>query len=148
MKQKPAECNGCPLFYSGQGFVPDLFVRGSEVLQISMYPDTMEQKTGTPGEGMFSDQYYRAYAKYAGQVEVSQAHVIRCRGQIGTKLPTGKAQKDAVAFCRVHDRIPTTAKLIVYRGEDVKRHLRPDVKGEWRGFILGSKGGFEVDKEG
>jgi hypothetical protein len=87
---------------------------------------------------MTVEDYYNKFEKYAGPTPKSYARVIRCRGQKGTKLPTGKRQKDGAKFCRQYDKIPSSTELIMFAGEDVARQLRPDLTShkDWRGFIL------------
>lgn len=139
MKRKPTTCEGCPLYRDGWGWVPDKIVEGSEVLVVSIFPTTYETRTGIPRAGSVIENHEGKYERYAGPVERSYAHLVRCRGQKGTALPKGRALKDGVAYCRQYDNIPDSTKLIVLNGIDVGKQLRPDVGVtqviKWRGFV-------------
>jgi hypothetical protein len=139
MYTKPPYCYDCPIYADGKGFVPDHIVPGSKIAAVYMYPSTYEIRTGEIGSGFVAEQYTREHEQYSGPVKVSKMHVIRCRGQQGVKLPTGKIQAEAVKYCRGLDDIPAHVDRLVYVGKDVMRHLRPDVKGEWRGHLIPKK---------
>lgn len=136
--KKPASCEACPLYGNGEGWVPDLETPDAEVLIIGLFPSQYEATTGEPGVGMTVEEYATQFEKYAGQVLFSRANVVRCRGTRGVKLPTGKKLREGALFCRQYDRWSPAIKLVVYCGEDVAKHLRPDIKSplHWRGYTL------------
>jgi hypothetical protein len=143
VKRKPDSCLGCALYKDGYGFVPDLINEDAEVIVFSMFPTTYESRVGQIRTGMVIDQYHGSYEKYAGPIQKSYSHVIRCRGQKGTPLPRGKALKDGAEFCRQYDVIPEATKLVVLNGLQAGKTVRPDMGvtriQRWRGFIYPPK---------
>ena len=135
---KPKECSLCVLAGDMNGFVPDKLIEGAPVMAITMFPSQWESTKGTAREGLTVQDYEQQFEKYAGTVSKSYANVVRCRAQKGVKLPTGKKLREGALFCRQYDKIPESTKLVVFVGEDVAKHLRPDVPKPltWRGFTL------------
>ena len=135
--QKPPTCQGCPLYGDGLGWVPDV-LRPVSTLVITMFPTTYEATRGVPRVGVTVDKYVADYERYAGSEPLSYANVVRCRAQRGTKLPTGVKLREGALFCRQYDIIPPETKVLVFQGEDVVKHLAPDVPKPltWRGFLL------------
>ncbi len=140
-EQKPSSCQQCPLYGDGLGWVPDLIRESAEVLVITMFPSQYEATQGVPRIGIAVEEYQREYERYAGPVTMSYANVVRCRGQRGTKLPTGARLREGALYCRQYDYIPETTKLVVYQGIDVAKHLTPTLEYPlgWRGFLLARK---------
>ena len=105
------------------------------------YEHAYEARTGRLGTGYAVEEYKRDFESYAGNITFAYANVIRCRGQRGTKLPTGTRLNNGAVVCRQYDQIPPGTRLVVFQGVDVARHLQPDLKGplKWRGFIINSE---------
>ena len=135
---KPDICKTCVLYGSGDGYVPDKLDPDASVLVITMNPTQHESQRGYPREGAAVTEYESQYEKYAGPIAKSYANVIRCRGQRGTVLPTGKRLAEGVKHCRTLDVIQSSIKLVVMVGQDVVKSLRPDIKNasRWRGFLI------------
>lgn len=143
---KPEACRGCPCAGDMTGWVPDKIDPEAEVLAITLFPTQYEATKGIPAEGMTFEEYQKEYQKYAGSVSMSYANVIRCRGQRGTKLPTGAKLASAARFCRQYDNVPSAVKLVVFQGADVVKALRPDISNptKWRGFLAPVERGKEA----
>jgi hypothetical protein len=143
MRRKPDTCKGCPLYKDGYGYVPDKLDEDAELLVISQFPSTYEARTGINRNGMVIEKYEQTYEKYAGPIHKSYAHIIRCRGQRGTRLPQGKVLGEGAKFCRQYDKIPGSTQLIMYNGLGVGKTFRLDIGvtqiQKWRGFVYPPK---------
>src|SRR3990167_1015070 len=142
MLSKPVECQGCPLYGSGNGFVPDELISNAEVDVWLQNPGQMEELKGVPAIGATGDTLNDTLLPAAGLtrgVDVSVRNVLRCRYNGGNKLPTGQILTKAIAHCRVHD-IQTTARVSVACGALAWRMWGgPGSITDWRGFPHPSK---------
>jgi uracil-DNA glycosylase len=140
---KPEKCKGCPLYQSGEGFVPDEIIEGSEVFVLGQNPGEEEERQGKPfvgktGQVMVS-RYFPAAGLRRGE-NVSIGNTLRCRWKGGNTLPTGKLLSQAVVHCnREYLRIPISTRLVVSQGALAAKFLARDDKlsiEKWRGFLL------------
>src|SRR3990167_2722051 len=111
---KPPACTGCPLWGSGEGFVPDRLVAGSTVALIAQNPGQDEERgqrvpsyiqgkpvyescTHQPLTGATGFAVANTWLPKAGlhPYNVSYLNILKCRwtlhGKRTNKLPVGKS---------------------------------------------------------
>lgn len=155
--KKPPECQGCPLYDDGFGFVPDEHVPGALVDVWLQNPGAEEELKGQPAIGttgkiLDSELLPRAGLTRGQDVRVRNA--IRCRWNNGrgktNDLPPEATLRAALAHCRVHDT-PGTASVAVAAGALPWRLRQGGSAGsitDWRGFLAPSKGPDGLDTLG
>ena len=155
MLLKPPECEGCPAYGDGQGFVPDNMKEGTEICLIAQGPgsdeeagrrylgnETWEPHSCVPLIGKTGRVWERGYLPLAGldRSEVSTGNIIRCRWNHKDKLPpiNQKVVQQAIKHCnRAHFRPPASTKVFVAMGEYAflgLTSLQHDFNG-WRGYV-------------
>ena len=141
--EKPTGCQGCPMYQSGEGFVPDEIVEGSEVFVLGQNPGADEEKAGKPFVGKTGQAMIERYFPVAGLrrgENVSIGNSIRCRWKDSNNLPTGKLLQQAREHCtREHLRIPRSVRLVVAQGALASKVVSKDEKisiEKWRGFLI------------
>ena len=167
MIPKPPECEGCPQYGDGAGFVPDEIVVGAKVLVLAQNPGANEEQGKrlvgyeyagrrrvaieescfpAPLIGATGLEMTKNYLPLAGLVRgenVSFANVLKCRQIAGGKrtndLPKGKVLAQAVAHCtRAHLRVPAGVELVVAMGAVSVSYMGfPGTVSAWRGFTFG-----------
>jgi len=149
--KKPKTCEGCPLYQTGQGFVPDELVEGALVMVIGQNPGETEEREGRPFVGKTGEAMIQNYFSVAGLrrgENVSIGNTLRCRWQASNNLPSGNHLRDAVVHCtRAHLQIPQHTKLVVAQGALAAKMLSNDPNlsiEKWRGFLLPN--GVERDR--
>ena len=137
--KKPNTCHGCPFYDTGDGFVPDEYVEGSDVLVMGQNPGedevlgrqavevrgrdvTYEPHTSAPYLGRTGLVMRQRYLPLAGleRGSVSLANPIRCRVKGNNKLPSVKSivLREAMTHCQSHYfKPPASTRLIVAEGE-------------------------------
>ena len=138
--RKPDSCRGCPFWQTGEGFVPDEIIPGSQVLVLGQNPGEYEEKgrkiTGyntigaphwephppAPYLGKTGFDMERNYFPRAGLVrgKVDIGNVVRCRVNNTNQLPplVSKDVRHAIAHCqRAHGKVQESIRLIVAEGE-------------------------------
>lgn len=161
MKRKPPECQGCPLYQDGLGFVPDELVEGAPVLILAQNPGADEEKgqrvTGySAGHAVYEDcppapligktgyEMVTTYFPIAGLERgrnVSLCNLLKCRWIKGTRrtndMPAGTTLAAAVAHCTgAHLRIPEYTRLVVAMGAHAWRYMGGSGSvSDWRGFL-------------
>lgn len=153
--KKPLICQTCPAYGNGEGFVPDEMCIDAPYFVVFEQPSKAAAKTGRIDidadwlalasiergtgailyeEGVYEDGDRVSPPFWETQFgNASIGHAMRCPNTL-----TGNDQKDAVARCRQHDRIPGDVTLFVSVG-DVAMHVTTDLEGKvesWRGAIL------------
>ena len=141
MKRKPDGCRDCPMYQTGNGFVPDELIDGAEVLVVGQNPGADEERVGRPFVGQTGVQLESTYfpvADLVRGVNVSLANVLRCRWNASNDLPTKNIRDKAVACCRQYDVIQPSIRLIVAHGDLAWSVLGNDSTrkvSEWHGFL-------------
>jgi DNA polymerase len=141
--KKPSSCEGCPLYQSGEGFVPDEVVEGAEVFVLAQNPGSDEEKQGKPMVGKTGQAMEAKYFPVAGLrrgENVSIGNTIRCRWKDSNNLPVGRMLANAVEHCtRAHLKIPASTKLVVAQGALAAKLVSGDPNlsiEKWRGFLI------------
>lgn len=156
MLRKPQECEGCPLYGDGLGFVPDEIVEGAATLVLMQNPGEDEEQQGRPAVGKTGQMMNQKFLSRAGLVRgetVSVCNVLKCRAlepakngprRIGdqrykgtNKLKPGKPLNAAIQHCMAaHFRVPESVDLIVAQGALAVRALGLGVNvTTWRGYL-------------
>lgn len=136
MLPKPSACQGCPMYQTGQGFVPDEIVPGARVNVDLQNPGSKEERDGKPAVGFTGDILNDTLLPAAGLARggVNVRNVIRCRWQGTNTMPPAAVLSKAIQHCRVHDQ-PTNAVVTVACGSHAwKAHGGPGTVTAWRGF--------------
>ena len=138
MLDKPTACQGCPLFGSGRGFVPDELHEAALVTILMQNPGADEEsgrqvvgldERGRPHyapcsprpaigrTGYYMDSKFLPLAELERGTDVSVCNVLKCRMGKTNDLPTGAVLKRAVEHCtKAHLQIPKATRLIVAQG--------------------------------
>ena len=134
---------GCPLYQTGDGFVPDELVEGAEVFVLGQNPGVDEEKEGKPFVGKTGQKMIETYfpvAKLVRGENVSIGNVIKCRWNNSNNLPSGKTLQESVRHCvREHLYIPPSTRLIVAQGSLAAKTISGDDRlaiEKWRGFLI------------
>jgi len=144
--KKPASCAGCPLYGTGEGFVPDELRDGAAVFVVGQNPGADEEAQGRPFVGKTGQMMESKYLKDAGLARdsISVGNALRCRWNNGNDLPPihQTLSRDALAHCaRAHLRIPDGTRLIVAQGDYAAVQLTGgtvsdgDKSTGWRGYL-------------
>ena len=147
MLTKPESCKGCPLYQTGQGFVPDEMRDGTEVLVMGQNPGADEEAKGMPFVGSTGQSMEKTFLPLPGldRDSISIGNAIRCRWRNTNELPplNSVVVREAIEHChRNHFKMPTGTKLIVTQGEyslfAMTQHglTKYDKVGDWRGYVL------------
>ena len=139
MLPKPPTCEGCPLYQTGQGFVPDENIEGAQVYVLAQNPGEQEEKEGKPKVGKVGQEESANFFPRAGLIRgrnVSLGNVLRCRFNQTNAMPTGDTLKQAVAHCSRYFHPPASTRLFVAEGKYAWEYLggMGSIK-QWRGFI-------------
>ena len=156
MLPKPRECQNCPAYGDGQGFVPDEIKPQAKVVVYMQGPgedeeagrrylgnNQYESHPYAPAIGRMGRMMERVFLPLAGlnREDISLANTLRCRWNHKNILPSvhRKELQQAVAHCtQMHWRVPEGAKIIVAMGEYAfyaTTGLLHDFSG-WRGYML------------
>ena len=156
--KKPPECQGCPFFGDGYGFVGDEYVDSAETCIVGQNPGADEEAgqklVGWQGRnpiyephppapylGRTGSVMERRYFPLAGleRGKVSLANVIRCRIGGTNTLPDVRSVtlKKAVEWCQHHYfRPPASTRLLVAEGETALFALTGEDGGDSPGFRI------------
>src|SRR3990172_1662260 len=116
MLPKPLICEGCPLYQTGHGFVPDENIEGATVYVLEQNPGEQEEKEGKPKVGKVGQEEQANFFPRAGLIRgrsVSLGNVLRCRWNGTNAMPVGDALKQAVAYCSRYFTPPPSTRLFV-----------------------------------
>jgi uracil-DNA glycosylase family 4 len=141
--KKNALCVGCPMFQSGDGFVPDELQSQAKVDVWLQNPGDAEERKAQPAVGATGDYLNEDLLPAAGLsrgVDVNVRNVLRCRWENTNNLPPAEILKKAVAHCRIHDAA-TNPEVSVACGSLAWRMMfdGPGTITEWRGFMHPSR---------
>ena len=73
MLPKPPACVGCPLYQTGQGFVPDENIEGAQVYVLAQNPGEQEEKEGKPKVGKVGQEEFSMFRRPARFILVPYA---------------------------------------------------------------------------
>jgi uracil-DNA glycosylase len=134
---KPDNCVGCPMYDTGEGFVPGHGPLTAKLMFVGEAPGADEASEGKPFVGG-AGRLLTGLLKQAGiqRYVVYIDNVLRCRPPKNV-YPKGKVRKDAERHCRVHDPNDCHPVVVVALGDKALTHLtgRKGIT-RWRGSIL------------
>ena len=144
---KPPACAGCPLWGSGEGYVPDRIVPNSTVAIVLQNPGQDEERgmrvmsyiggkpfyeasPQQPAIGATGYSLEHTWLPKAGlkRDEVSYLNILKCRWQVGGKrvnsLPKDKSYYQAVRHCMAaHFKVPDSVTTLVACGDHAFKAL-------------------------
>lgn len=157
MISKPATCQGCPLYQTGRGFVPDTVVEGAELFVLAQNPDADEEKgervVGWVGDTPLTEpcqpapligrsgwDFERVFLPLTNldRTQVSVGNVLRCRLHGTNALPNSKVMAQATKHCEQYLHVPASTKLFVTVGSEAWKFAqgRHDLSiYDWRGHV-------------
>lgn len=98
MNPKPPECQGCPRFSSGRGFVPFDGPLDAELLLVGEQPGEQEIKEGKPFVGPSGKVLEKALARVGWLREkVMIANIRCCAPPLAPESP--KIRAESIAYC-------------------------------------------------
>lgn len=168
MLPKPDACLGCPMYQTGQGFVPDDLVPDSKVFILAQNPGADEERGEAyvvrdhtihyedtipkPLIGKTGYQMDTQFLPLAGleRKDVSVGNILKCRWNGGNDLPPDDILQQSIQTCTTrHLRIPSNINLVVVqgavgfqyvsKGEYRKADGRAATVTDYRGFVLPDK---------
>ena len=144
---KPETCVGCPLYQTGDGWVPDRLVEGSTVAIVLQNPGQDEERgmrvtsyiggkpvyepcPQQPAVGATGYALEQTWLPKAGlqRDDVSYLNILKCRwtvnGRRTNHLPKDKSYYQAVRHCLdAHFRVPTSVTTLVACGDHAFKAL-------------------------
>jgi uracil-DNA glycosylase family 4 len=138
MLEKPKQCEGCPYYGNGKGFVPDRIEPHGSVLFIGDQPTDEELSMGQMFSGWSGNQIRANLGKYGVKPEqLGYAKILKCKGKGGM---VDKVH-EAITHCCLNYLIPNLTKdhsnLTVVLGEyGLNKLVGHKGLETWRGSII------------
>lgn len=143
MLPKPKECEGCPWFQDGQGFVPDeINSLDAPITFCGQNPGKDEEAIGRPFVGRSGAVVENNIAKYGVErKDCNWLNVLKCRWNGTDEVPDGEVTNVAIRYCTDKYLNPVVTRIrsnvIVPLGEIALAHLagRSGIT-HWRGSVF------------
>lgn len=138
MIPKPEACQGCPLYGSGKGFVPDEIPADAQVVVIGQNPGREEVTHGRPFVGPEGQALRQSVAKLGWRVGLGNALRCRLEGHCASPcnhLPSRAVLQQALRHCRTHLTLPPATHTLIAHGAVAWEALgQPGSISQWNGF--------------
>lgn len=129
-RNKPSTCQGCPLYDTGRGFVPDDIPANAEYIICGEAPARVECEVGKPFQGQAGFVLKEWLIKAVPELQIALekkkvgfSNNLKCWPPEVSKrpYPTGDTKRNAEHQCNQYTRWPDTVKTVILCGEHPQR---------------------------